>query len=592
MTGPDGPRARARASEPGGADVRASASDALPALLAGLVTAAQDSPRRAALVMADGRRLTFAGLLDRVNRVAAGLAAHGIVQHTRTVLLTPPGPDFLVAAFALLARGAVPVLIDPGIGVRRVGPALREVGPTAFVGSGRAHVARRLLRWAPDADRTVVTDAGRGASPAGGRGAVTLDELERRAGDDVDHDGWTPQPDGGEAALLFTSGSTGAPKAVIHRHPHLAATMQVLRSMYDLRPGEVTVATFPPFALFGPALGQTTVLPDMDFTRPAAADPAHLRTLIAVHGADVLFASPALLASLARHARPLHPLRLVLSAGAPVPAHVVTAVTALLPDDAALSTPYGMTEVLPVCVIGGGELLASGALHDPPRGVCVGRPAPGTEVMVVDVHDGPLPSVAVRDAVPDGTVGELVVRGPQVTQAYAARPAATARAKTAWGGRTAHRSGDLAWRDAQGRLWFCGRTVHRIHTAAGPVDPLPVEQLVLDHPGVARAAVVGVAHAGDVQPVLVVQPLGTAAHPRWRPGTAAARAQLVAQLRARLDAHPHGAAVERVLLRRHVPVDARHNAKIGYEQVARWATARVHGRGAWIGRRAFGGGPT
>lgn len=566
--------------------------DALPPLLAGLVTAARDSPERAALVLADGRRLSFGGLLARVNRAAAGLAAHGIVQGTRTVLLTPPGPDFLVAAFALLARGAVPVLIDPGIGVRRVGPALREVGPTAFVGSGRAHVARRVLRWAPDVRRTVVTDAGRGAVLAGGPGTVALDELERRGGGDAHHGGWTPQPAGGEAALLFTSGSTGAPKAVVHRHPHLAATMHALRTMYGLRPGEVTVATFPPFALFGPALGQTTVLPDMDFTRPAAADPEHLRDLIAIHGADVLFASPALLASLARYARPLHPLRLVLSAGAPVPAHVATAVTALLPDGAALSTPYGMTEVLPVCAIGGRELLASGALHDPPRGVCVGHPAPGTDVMVVDVHDGPLPSVATGDAVADGTVGELVVRGPQVTEAYAGRPAATARAKTTWGGRTAHRTGDLAWRDAQGRLWFCGRTVHRIPTAAGPVDPLPVEQSVLDHPGVARAALVGVVHAGNVRPVLVVQPLGAAAHPRWRAGAAAAGAQLVAELRVRLDAHPHGASVDRVLLRRRVPVDARHNAKIGYEQLARWATARVHGRSAWIGRRAFGGGPT
>lgn len=564
--------------------------DTLPPLLAGLVTTARDAPDRPALVLADGRSLTFGALLDRVTHAAAGLAAHGIGYGTRTVLLTPPAPDFVVAAFALLARGAVPVLIDPGIGVGRVGTALREVAATAFVGSDRAHVGRRLLRWAPTADRHVVTDGRGGAQLVAGPGAAMLAQLERDGARSRDHPAWTPRSATDEAALLFTSGSTGAPKAVVHRHPHLAATIGVLRRMYGLRAGEVTVATFPPFALFGPALGQTTVLPDMDFTRPAAADPEHLRHLIARHRADLLFASPALLGSLARHGRPLPSLRLVLSSGAPVPGHVVETITALLPEGAAVTTPYGMTEVLPICAIGGAELLATTALHDPPRGVCVGTPAPDTDVLVIGVDHRPLPRVSAEDALEDGHVGELVVRGPQVTEAYAGRPAATARAKTRWAGRTAHRTGDLAWRDAQGRLWFCGRVVHRVTTASGPVDPLPVEQLVLDHPWVRRAALVGIGEAGAMRPVLVVQPAFPAA--AWRPRARRTRARLRAELRSRLDAHPHGAVVDAVLLRRRIPVDARHNAKIGYEQLARWATARLRGRATWVGRRAFGGGPT
>jgi acyl-CoA synthetase (AMP-forming)/AMP-acid ligase II len=367
-----------------------------------------------------------------------------------------------------------------------------------------------------------------------------------------------------------------------------------LCATYELEAGEVTVATFPPFALFGPALGQTTVLPDMDFTRPAAADPEHLRTLIATHEADLLFASPALLASLARYGAPLPCVRLVLSAGAPVSGRLADAITALLPPGATIGAPYGMTEALPVCAIAGDELHAAARLHDPPRGVCVGAPVPHTDVAVIRVTDRPLPTVTADDLCADGEVGELVVRGPQVTETYVARPAATARAKTTWDGRPAHRTGDLAWRDPQGRLWFCGRTVHRIRTAAGPLDPLPVEQLVLDHPGVRRAALVGVVRDGTTRPVLVVQPsTATSARLRpWRPGGRRTRAALLEALRARLDAHPHGALVTRVMLRSRFPVDARHNAKIGYEQLARWATARLDGRVAWIGRRAFGGGST
>lgn len=564
-------------------------------MLVGMVTAARRAPDRVALVMADGRRLTFSQLRDRVGRAAAGFAAHGIGPGARTVVLTPPAPDFAVAIFGLFACGAVPVLVDPGIGGRRVRAALDEVRPTAFVGSTRAHVARRVLGWAPSAHRLVVTDTDRPVRLLPGSDVATLAQVERDGGVHGDDPGtWTPRPDEHDAALLFTSGSTGAPKAVVYRHPHFAAQLAALRAVYDLRPGDVTVATFPPFALFGPALGQTTVLPDMDFTRPASADPAHLREVIAGHAADLLFASPALLAALARHGRPLPSLRLVLSAGAPVPGHVAAAVAALLPPGAQVTTPYGMTEALPICAIAGDELHETARHHDPPRGVCVGAPVPETDVLVIGVDDRPLPLVTADHAVADGRVGELVVRGPQVTDSYADRADATSRAKTNWDGRPAHRTGDLMWRDDQGRLWFCGRTVHRVVTADDTLDPLPIEQLVLDHPHVQRAALVGVPADGRVEPVLVVQPTDAAASGLrpWSPRGRAAAAALIAELRGRLGAHPHSAAVTQVLLRRHFPVDARHNAKIGYEQLTRWATAHRHRRLTWVGRRAFGGGPT
>jgi acyl-CoA synthetase (AMP-forming)/AMP-acid ligase II len=549
----------------------------LPPLLAGLRAATADHPDRAAILDADGAGVDFATLHDRVGRAVGVLRRHGVTDGARAVLLVPPGPGFVVAAFALLAAGAVPVLVDPGIGVRRVRRALADVAPRAFVGSARAHAARRALRLAPTADRLLTVDdawPGRGAS--------------------ADHAGWAPRDDDAEAALLFTSGSTGPPKAVVYRHRHFAAQLAALRDAYDLAPGEVTVATFPPFALFGPALGQTTVLPTMDFTRPAATDPAHLVDVVARHRADLLFASPALLGVLARHGAAtgarMPTLRLVLSAGAPVPASVVADTALLLRPGARLATPYGMTEALPVATIDGGALAAAATYHDPPRGVCVGTPVTGTDVAIVAVTAAPLPAVPSDAPLPDGQVGELVVAGAQVTDAYAERPRATERAKTVLRGAPAHRTGDLAWRDDAGRLWFCGRTVHRVPTPQGALDPLPVEQIALADPRVWRAALVGVPAGAPVRsPVVVVQPV-PGALPRWRPGARRRRAALLADLRRRLDAHPHSARVTGVLLRRRFPVDARHNAKIGYEQLARWATARQRGWTAWVGRRAFGGG--
>lgn len=560
----------------------------LPALLGGIVSAARSTPHRPALVTHGGSTLSFGGLHARITAAASGLTALGLRRGDRAVLLVPPGPDFAVAAFALLACGAVPVLVDPGIGLRRVRRALGEVGPVAFIGSARAHVARRVLGWAPTVRHAIVADTGALLNGMAARvGTASLAQVER-IGDR--ERSWRPQPDDAEAAVLFTSGSTGTPKGVAYRHPHFAAQITALQRVYDLRSGEVNVATFPPFALFGPALGMTTLLPRMDFTRPAAAAPRRLFAAVEDSAADVLFASPALLDVLARHGERtgdgLPSLRLVLSAGAPVPVDLATRMAALLSPSAVVSTPYGMTEALPVCAIGGDELRATSRLHDPPRGVCVGRPVPDTDVVVAEV--GATPPRTVTPVAHDGVVGELVVSGPQVTEAYVARPDATVHAKTTVDGRAAHRTGDLGWRDGQGRIWFAGRVVHRVPSPAGPLDPLPVEQVVSAHPAVHRAALVAVNGAA----LLVVQPTAMWwRSARWR-GRRARRKALIGELRTRLDAYPHTAHVGGPVLRRHFPVDARHNAKVGYEQLARWAAARQRGRMVRVGRRAFGGAAT
>ena len=273
---------------------------------------------------------------------------HGIVRGTRTVIMVRPSPEFFLLMFALFKAGAVPVLVDPGIDRRALKQCLDEAQPEAFIGIPLAHVARLLLGWSRSAKKLVTV--GRRF----GWGGTTLAKVER------DGSGAGPQladtrPDD-IAGILFTSGSTGVPKGVVYRHRHFVAQVELLRNAFGMQPGGVDLPTFPPFALFDPALGLTSIIPDMDPTRPASADPRKLHAAIRQFGVTQLFGSPALMRVLADHGEPLHGVQRVTSAGAPVPPEVVEKIRALLPDDAQFWTPYGATECLPVAVIEGREL--------------------------------------------------------------------------------------------------------------------------------------------------------------------------------------------------------------------------------------------
>src|SRR4249919_1067318 len=293
--------------------------------------------------------LTYRQLDARSDAIAAGLAKHGIVRGTRTVVMVRPSPEFFLLMFALFKAGAVPVLIDPGIAKSALKKCLAEAAPEAFIGIGLAHFARLVLGWAKASNRINVVVGRRWL----GRG-ITLAQVEVQGAHAGPQLADTQSDD--IAAILFTSGSTGVPKGVTYRHRHFVAQIELLRTAFGIEAGGVDLPTFPPFALFDPALGLTSIIPDMDPTRPAKADPRKLHHAIETFGVDQLFGSPALVDVLARFGKKLPGIRRVTSAGAPVPADVVAKMRELLPEHATLWTPYGATECLPVAVIEGREL--------------------------------------------------------------------------------------------------------------------------------------------------------------------------------------------------------------------------------------------
>ncbi len=521
--------------------------------------------------------LSYRQLEQRSNTIAAGLTRSGITRGTRTVVMVRPSPEFFLLMFALFKIGAVPVLVDPGIAKSALRQCLDEAAPDAFIGIPLAHVARRVLGWARSA-RIHVTVGKRGFW-GGGRTLADLEWIGRNAEPQLA----ATEPDE-IAAILFTSGSTGVPKGVVYRHRHFIAQIEMLRDAFGIEPGGVDLPTFPPFALFDPALGLTSIIPDMDPTRPAKADPRKLIDAIERFGVIQLFGSPALVDVLARHGGKLPAVRRVTSAGAPVPPEVVAKMRALLPEDAQLWTPYGATECLPVAVIEGRELQGTREATEHGAGTCVGRPVPPNEVRIIGIRDDAIAEWHDGLEVKPGQIGEITVAGPSTTDEYFRRPEATALAKIVeklplpragegWGEgggeRIVHRMGDLGYFDPNGRLWFCGRKSHRVLTELGGLYTEQIEPVFNVHPDVWRSALVGVGEKGQQTPVLCLE---------LQPGIKRDQhARIIGEVQKLGLGFVHTARIETFLVHPKFPVDIRHNAKIGREILARWAAKRLKG---------------
>ncbi|MBF4995498.1 alpha/beta fold hydrolase [Arthrobacter gandavensis] len=504
--------------------------------------------------------LSWAELGSRVNALAAGLAGIGVRPGSRVNLLVPPGSELTTLIYACLRLGAVVVVADAGLGSKGLSRAIKCAGPEFIVGIERGLIGARLFGW----PGTPVL-AGE-ASPARRRllgTAHTVAELTSAgAGQPVPD--WQVDPDA-DAAVLFTSGSTGPAKGAVYTHRRLAAMRDTLRRTYNLKAGSSLVAGFAPFALLGPALGATSVTPDMDVTAPRTLSAAALADAAAAVQATTVFASPAALANVLATAGDLDTAQrgalakvdLLLSAGAPIPEALLTRVQDLVPS-AALHTPYGMTEALPVTDISLEQIRKAGTGN----GVCVGTAVAGARVGIAPLAADGTAGSEISEA--PGVTGEILVSAPHVKDRYDRLWITEAQSSSLPGW---HRTGDVGHFDADGRLWVEGRLGHVLTTAAGPVTPVAAEQAAESVPAVRLAALVGVGPAGTQVPVAVVETVDAVR----RPGPAAD--SLSAEVRTAV-AERCGLDLAAVLVLPQMPTDIRHNSKIDRSALGAWA-ARV-----------------
>lgn len=510
------------------------------------------------------RTVSWRLLSRRVREIAAGLHARGLRAGDRVSLLVPPGADLTALLYACLRIGAIVVVADAGLGVRGLGRAVAGSRPDMVVGIPAGLVLARALGW--PGERISVTTLAPPVARALGV-AASLPEIARAGRAQV----LPPEPaSDDDAAILFTSGSTGPAKGVVYTNRQLAALRDTLGSRFDVGLGTGLVAGFAPFALLGPALGATSVTPDMDVTRPRDLTASALAAAARAADATVVFASPAALANVVATADALTAddraalgrVRSLLSAGAPLSEALLTRAAALVPA-AEVHTPYGMTEGLLLTDVTLDGIRAAALRGD--AGVCVGTPVDPVDIRISPLDDTGAATGALTSE--PGVTGEIVASAPHVHDRYD-RLHVTDRAarRDSADGIRRHRTGDVGHLDATGALWVEGRLPHVITTADGVLTPVGPEQRAESAPGVGRAAAVGVGPAGVQQLVLVIETVPAAR----RVGLAAP--DLADAVRAAV-----GDPVAAVIVVPVLPTDVRHNSKVDRAGLGCWAAGILTG---------------
>ncbi|GGM89011.1 olefin beta-lactone synthetase [Shewanella xiamenensis] len=552
------------------------------------------------------QELDFISLDKQSDAIAFALNAHGLTRGMKAVLMVTPSLDFFALTFALFKAGIIPVLVDPGMGIKNLKQCFIEAAPDAFIGIPKAHIARRLLGWGKGSVQHLINVDSNPRGVAGTlsrllTGAPSLASiLLSTAKSSTAKSSVAKLSEQGEypmallrhdemAAILFTSGSTGTPKGVVYSHGMFEAQIQALKQDYGIAHGERDLATFPLFSLFGPALGMASIVPEMDASKPITANPEFLFAAIEKYQCSNIFVNPALLERLGRageqtESKKQHKLssvKRVISAGAPATIASIARFSKMLSDGVPVLNSYGATESLPISMIASDELFTTTQTTDNGGGICVGRAIDGVSIEIIAITEDNISEWDNGMRLNAGEIGEIVVTGPMVSQSYYRRETATTAAKI-WDREQQtfkHRMGDLGYLDDSGRLWMCGRKAHRVDATQGGqfvkrYYSIPSERIFNTHPNVKRSALVGIkvkgqGGASEIEPLICIELDQSLVCNK--------SAQLYQELMAIAEQYSHTQGIRRFLIHPDFPVDVRHNAKIFREKLAVWAQSQTKG---------------
>ena len=453
-----------------------------------MLSGAGRHPDRTALIDGTtGRSLSYGQLHRQVHSLAGGMQAWGVTSGTVVGLMAPNIPEYAVVFHAVAVAGGAVTTINPTCTAGEVRAQLTDSGARLLVTTQDFHATATAAANGTDV-RQIVTIDGDGSPDQTSLTGLFGEPIEQVPVDPTRH----------VVALPYSSGTTGLPKGVMLTHRNLVANLAQTRAVLSYSDDrEVALAVLPFFHIYGMQVLMNNLLEaGVTVVTMPRFDLAVALDLIQRQRVTRFFAVPPIVLALAKHPLvadyDLSSLRQVLSGAAPLSAELAQEASRRIGCEVVQG--FGMTELSPVS-----HGTPPGDFRPGSSGVAL----PHTESRIVDPATG--------DDLPDGHVGELLIRGPQVMQGYLGNPEATAETidQDGW-----LHTGDLARID-DGHLYVVDRLKELIKVKGFQVAPAEVEAVLLDHPDVADAAVVAIPddEAGELPIAYVVPTPGTELDP-------------------------------------------------------------------------------
>ncbi len=494
---------------------------------------------------------TYQQFADSTNRFILGLQACSLTPNMTAAVMTPPSIEFFPFACALLKLGIIPIILDPAVGLKKVGEILKESQPDIFIGNTLTHTLRKIFGWGRGTIKHNLTINSVKGRKSKVNNPITNYQLPIS---NLQSPSTVHRPLSTVSAIIYTSGSTGLPKGAIYTQANLAAQLTMLQQTFHITPDEIDLPAFPLYALIDVLLGVTSVIPDVTFPIPAKTDPEKVIQAIQRFGVTNMFASPVVLELLSSFGRANLPsLKRIITAGAPATIPLQEKFRKLLDDKTDLFGIYGATETLPIAKVESREIFSLKEKTEHGAGICLGKPIDGVTVRIIEISETAISEWRDDLEVEKNIVGEITVQSAATTRAYVGQ-IGNLTYKIKIDDDIIHRMGDVGYFDEEGRLWYCGRKSHRVITKDEILFTEQIENIFNAHPQVNRTALVGV----NSKPVLWVELEKNAKENKDK-----IRQELIEMAKP----HPQASKIKVFLFMKKFPTDARHNSKIIREEL-------------------------
>ncbi|KPA19144.1 peptide synthase [Candidatus Magnetomorum sp. HK-1] len=540
-----------------------------------IVTLAQKDPYKKMVLSLSGRddngkmgysHLTCRQFNQQSDDIARGLQRAGVVRGTKTALQMEPGIEWFAVTYALLKIGAVPILLQPSIGLKKMAQCVKEVEPEALVTSPRYQMSQLFYSGYYQSVHLHINTNRRWYKKG-----LSLADLQHSEPGPFQIAGMRDNDPG--MIVFSTSNETDIPKPTLLTHGTLNNIVDLLKSVMKINDTSVLFTTFPFFMILAPSMGIRQLLPESHSMKASKINPRIIVESIWDHGISHLIMSPTRLMILGNFLKNesifLPSIQRIMSWGEPFPAPRLQQLHYFIHEKTQIFPLYGMVEAPVVATIGSHEIVSETQIKtERGFGICQGKEIKGMEMRIIEVSDRPIDNWSDDLLVSDGNIGELVVKGNAVSSKYINNVKADALTKIPDGKGMWHRTGDVGWIDSKGYFWFCGRKKDRIIISEeDTLHTIPCEAVFMQHQRVYRCIIAGVGPIPYQMPVLIIE---------LAPGDSGKYiSTLTHELTEMAQAYPHTGNIKKILFRKSFPVHPLYNQKINRKELTIWAAKKL-----------------